>query len=452
MNAAAARLDVLLADPLARVLLLTAAGVLGAVLLTALGTGLWRLLFPPRRPGRHARRSGRHREDPRPMRVVVAEGFLSRLSFGLISFALPLYAHRLGMSLSLIGVLLASNTAVAMLLKPIMGMLVDRIGVRVSYIVAVGLRTCVVLALVFAVDPVQLFLARGLHGVSIALRDPSSSTVLAALGGKRAVARRFAWYQTAKTVAGSLGGFGAGLLLTLLSGDYAVVFLVSTVLSGLPMLLVLAGLRGEQVEGLRMPRRAKRSPMPTALKRALLPYAVLGASMNGTAYLMANLLPVLAVSHMGLTEAAASSLYAFTAAVSLSGPLWGWLADRVSLRLVLGVRAVGNVVSSLIWLCFPVYPGLVAGKAADDIGKAAFRPAWGAVMAGVSALDPPRRAQTLAVMSTAEDLGELGAPILAGIVWSSLGLPVLLAARAGAGLAVELYSWWLARRVRLTEG
>lgn len=425
--------------------LLWFAGAAVALLtLGLLGAEVWRHRYvtAPLRP---------RKDDNRPLRVVVTEGFWSRLAFGLISFALPLYAHRLGMSLSLIGVLLTTNIAVAVVLKPFMGMVIDRIGVRNAYIAAVGLRTCVVLSLVFATTPAHLFLARGLHGVAIALRDPSSSTVLAALGGKQAVAQRFAWYQTAKTVAGAAGGFSSGLLLTALGGDYSTVFLISAILSGLPMVLVLTGLRGPQVRGLVVPRQNQRAPMPLALKQALLPYAVLGGSMSGTAYLMSNLLPVLAVSHMGLSEAAASSLYAFTAVVSLSGPVWGWVADRVSLRLVLGVRAIGNVLSSLLWLVFPSYSGLVLGKVTDDLGKAAFRPAWGAVMANVSALDPARRSQTLAMMSTAEDVGELGAPILAGVIWSTLGLPALLLIRAGAGLATEVYAWSLGRRINLTD-
>ena len=177
--------------------------------------------------------------------------------------------------------------------------------------------------------------------------------------------------------------------------DHAFVFAVSAILSGLPMLLVLIGLRGPQVTGLsRKPE--KKTPVPVELRRLIRPYALLGAAMNGTAYLMANLLPLLSVSYMGLSEAAASSLYVFSTAMSFSGPLWGWLADRVSLKLVLGVRAIGNVFSSLVWLLFPSYAGLVIGKVADDAGKAAFRPAWEAVMAKVAALDPARRTRTLA--------------------------------------------------------
>ena len=50
--------------------------------------------------------------------ALVAEGFFSRLSFGVISFALPLYARQLGMTLAEIGVLASLNVAVAMAMKP----------------------------------------------------------------------------------------------------------------------------------------------------------------------------------------------------------------------------------------------------------------------------------------------------------------------------------------------
>lgn len=391
-------------------------------------------------------------EAARPLGAVVIEGFGSRLAFGLLSFALPLYAYSLGMSLAHIGLLLSTNMVVAILLKPAMGALIDRIGVRRAYVLSLVLRTGVLVVLVVASGPAWLFGARALHGVSIALRDPAASTILAALGGKKAVAQRFAWYQTLKSVAGSAGSFGAGVLLTLAVGNYAVVFAVAAVLSGAPLLVVLRGLRGPAVESLRIPRPPRGTPMPAELRRVLLPYAGLGALMTGTAYLMANLLPVLAVEYMGLAPAAAASLYLVKSVVSLTGPLWGWVSDHVSVRLVLGVRAFGNAFSSIIWLLVPTYAGLLAGRVADDLGKAAFAPAWGAVMAHVSDLDPARRSQTLAWMSAAEDTGEMAGPVVAGVIWSVLGLPALLIIRAVVAIGTEGYAWWLGRRVRLDAG
>jgi len=381
-----------------------------------------------------------------PLGAVVAEGFLSRLAFGLISFALPLYAYSLGMSLATIGLLLSTNMAVAVVLKPGMGWLVDRFGVRPAYLVAVALRTVVLLLLVVAATPWQLFTVRGLHGVTIALRDPAATTVLAGLGGRAAIAQRFAWYQTAKTVAGSVGQFSAGLLLTVLLDDYAAVFALAAVVSALPLGLVLWRLRGPTVTALKLPPRQPHDPVPPRLLRAVLPYAGLGFLATGTAYLMTNLLPVLVVEYANLPAAAAGSLYLVTAIVGLSGPGWGWLADHVSHSLVLSMRAIGNVLSSLIWLVAPTYPGLLAGKAADDLGKAAFRPAWGALMGRIADIDPRRRARTLSWLSSAEDLGEVVGPIAAGLIWTLWGLPAVLVIRAGLGVGTEIYALLLNRR------
>lgn len=381
-----------------------------------------------------------------PVGAVVIEGFLSRLSFGILGFALPLYAHALGMSLAAIGLLLATNLVVATVLKPAMGALVDRFGVRTSYLVAVTLRSAVVLLLVFADTPWQLFAIRALHGVAIALRDPAATTIIAGLGGRGTVAQRFAWYQTAKTVAGSAGGFAAGVLLTLTLGAYPAVFAVAAALSALPLGLMIWRLRGPAVAGLRPPSTQPAEPVPPALRRAVLRYAGLGFLVSGTAYMMANLLPVFAVEYIGLSPAAAGSLYAVSAVVGLSGPLWGWLADHVSHRLVLSLRAVGNVASSVVWLAAPTYPGLFVGKAADDVGKAAFRPAWGAVMARLGERDPRRRARIMSWLGSAEDLGELSGPIVAGLIWSLWGLPAVLITRALIGIATEVYALRLNHR------
>ncbi|MDQ5827849.1 MAG: MFS transporter, partial [Chloroflexota bacterium] len=101
-----------------------------------------------------------------PLVAIVAEGFLSRLSFGLISFALPLYAYRLGLSLTEIGFLTSLNLVVALALKASMGWAADRFGLKRSFAVAIGLRSLVALLLAFAVVPWQLFALRTVHGMS----------------------------------------------------------------------------------------------------------------------------------------------------------------------------------------------------------------------------------------------------------------------------------------------
>ncbi len=382
-----------------------------------------------------------------PLGTVVIEGFASRLSFGIVGFALPLYAHHLGMSFSAIGLLLSTNLAVSVVLKPLLGVVVDRVGVRRAYVCAVALRSVALLLLLTAMAPWQLFAVRGLHGVANALRDPAAASVLAGLGGKETVARRFAWYQTAKTVAGSAGRFAGGVLITVLAG-YDGAFLVAALLSLLPLALVLWRLDGPELAGLTAPPSAVPELPSGPVWRRVRPFALLGFLVAGTANLMTNLLPVLAVEYAGLPAAAAGGIYLVTAVVSLSGPFWGWLADRGGARWVLGMRTLGNVVSSVIWLASPTYAGLISGKVADDLGKAAFRPAWGAVMAEVASEDPRRRAAALSQMSAAEDLGEMSGPVVAGLVWSLWGIPSLLGMRIALAVFTEGYAVALSRRIR----
>jgi MFS family permease len=383
------------------------------------------------------------RVDP-ALAAIVAEGFFSRLSFGLISFALPLYAYQeLGLSLTAIGFLASLNLGVAIVLKPFMGSLADRVGMKPSFTVAIALRSVVSLLLVFATLPWQLFAIRGVHGVSIALRDPSANVILAEQGGKKAVASAFAWYQTAKSLAGTLGKAGAGVLLAVTASSFSAVFAIAFLLSALPVLIVARFVREPQAhEG---PAAAVRQAEGEAPDTAIPPprtlsFAGVGFLISGTAYMLANLFPILAVEYAGLTTAQAGLVYLIAPVVILTGPVFGWLSDNVSRKLVLSVRSVANVGSSVLYLVAPTFAGVAVARAVDDLGKAAFRPAWGALMAEVAGFDRRRRARMMGSMSAGEDAGEFAGPILAGFLWSTWGVPVLLAVRIALAVVTEIYT------------
>jgi MFS family permease len=396
------------------------------------------------------------RPDP-ALLAIVGEGFLSRLSFGLISFALPLYAYRLGLSLTTIGFLASLNLLVALLLKPLMGAAADRFGRKLSFTISIALRSLVSLLLAFATLPWHLFATRTVHGVTISIRDPAVNTLIAEHGGTKAVAASFAWYQTAKSVAGSLGKSAAGLLLAISASNFSLVFGIAFGLSLLPIFLVVRYVRdGRPVEehpGTGAPLDAS-SPQATRGERhrpPLLRFTGLGFLISGTAYMLANLFPVLAVEYAGLSEAQAGLVYSLSAVVVLAGPVFGWLSDHVSRRLVLSVRSAANICSSIAFLVAPNLAGMATGRMLDDLGKAAFRPAWGAIMAHVSSFDRRRRARTMGYLTAGEDGGEIAGPIVAGFLWSTWGVPVLLGARIVAAIATEIYTIALTGSLRKLE-
>jgi len=395
----------------------------------------------------------------RALLAIVAEGFLSRLSFGLISFALPLYAYHLGMKLSEIGILSSINLVVALAFKPFMGAMADRFGLKRSFTAATGLRSAVSLGLAFVSSPWQLLAFRSAYGVSQSVRDPALNALLAEHGGKKMVASSFGWYSTAKSVGGSLGSAIAGVLLSLTASNYSLVFVVAFVLSLLPVFLV-----GRYVQERRETNEAdetvatsdgaapaERKDYPAgrsiAASRsglAIFSYVGLGVMISGTAQMLRGLLPILATQYAGLSEAQTGVIYTVSMLVVIfAGPLFGWLSDNVSQRLVLMVRGIANTFSSILFLASPNLTGIAMGKTVDDLGKAAFKPAWGALMADVSSLDKNRRARTIGFMCLGEDAGEIAGPVLAGFLWSVWGVPVVLGVRVLLALLTEVYATML---------
>jgi len=402
-------------------------------------------------------------QDTATVIAMVAEGFFSRLSFGLISFALPLYAyHQLGMSLVEIGFLTSLSLTISILLKPVFGLLADRFGFKRTLAAAIGVRSLVACLLIFAAVPWHLYLIRAIYGSSKSMRDPVVNALIAESGGKKRIASSFAWYQTAKSMAGSGGKALAGILLTLTASNFAAVFGIAFLLSILPLLAVIRFVRPDQPTAYKpdKPEQIDRTqetasskfPLKSNQQPGLLPFVILGGLINGTAYMLGGLFPILATEYAGLSEAQTGMIYMASSAIILfSGPLFGWLADHVSHKLVLSLRSVANIASSIIYLVAPTLAGVLIGRAVDDLGKSAYRPAWGALMGKVSDFEPQRRARIMSWMTVGEDLGEILGPIFAGFLWSAYGIAVLLIGRAIIAAAVEVYAVWVSRQLLQSE-
>lgn len=381
---------------------------------------------------------------PPAIGALVLEGLFSRLSFGLISFALPLYARHLGFTLTEIGVLVGVNTAVSLTLKPLMGALADRVGRRRTLLWGIGLRSVVAGLLGFVATPWHLYAVRGVHGLSMSLRDPSVHALIADEGGEKQVASAFAWYQTAKSLAGQVSKSAAGFLLALTASDFRFVFLLAFALSLLPALAVGIYVR-RPARGAVAP--AVRETDPAAARPRVLPFMGLGFLIRGTADMVDGLVPIIATEYAGLTTGQAGLVYAVASGVLVvSGPVFGWLADNVSNKLVLSIRAAANAVSSAVYALAPSLAGVLAAKTLDDLGKAAYRPAWGALMTRVSSADASSRARTMSWLTVGEDVGAVLAPAVAGMLWTAWGLGVVMAARAALALVTEVYALTLSRR------
>jgi len=378
--------------------------------------------------------------------AIISEGFLSRLTFGVVTFSIPLYARSLGFSLAEIGLLISLNLGIAAVLMPLMGHLADRFGLKSSYLVSLGLHSLTPLLLAMGVHPGYLYATRLTGGMSRALRMPTANALIAEHGGKKSIASAFAWYATARSAAGAIGKALAGILITLTAANYTLLFGVAFLASILPILTVafFVPQSTRKLEPTVSPDQPEVENEPDAAPvqhKKLAPAMLFGFLVNGTAAMLRGLLPLLAVEYGGLTEAETGMLFLVaTVVVLITGPVFGWLSDHVSRKLVLTLRGTANIVASAVYLFSPTLSGFMIGTAIDTAGKAAFRPAWGSLMAEVSSQDRQKRGRVMALMSASEEAGAFAGPILAGLLWSTWGVSVLLGVRIGLAIFTEIYA------------
>src|SRR5262245_19339397 len=241
----------------------------------------------------------------RSLLVIWAEGFLSRLSFGVISFALPIFAYkRLGLSLTQTGFLFSLNLIAEQLFKPLMGWVADRAGLKRTLTAAIAMRSVVALLLSFAGSPLQVYAIRFFHGFTESLRDPSVSALIAENAKKKSVASAFAWYTTAKMSAGSLGRGLGGLLLGLTADNYSAVFFIAFALSLAPLLAVGRYLKEPEDRSVAEENDSPDSDGELKGKRpAIFPVAFLAFLIASSALMISNLFPLLATKYAGLSTA-----------------------------------------------------------------------------------------------------------------------------------------------------
>jgi MFS family permease len=146
----------------------------------------------------------RARNSRAALATIMVEGLLGRLTFGMVSFALPLYAYHLGLSLAEIGVIVSTRSAFELPLKPVAGWLVDRTSVRAVYLGGIVMRCVSAVVLVLAGDFASLCLVRALHGASAAGRDVGSLSVMAREAGER-VGTYYGWTRPCARSATSAG-------------------------------------------------------------------------------------------------------------------------------------------------------------------------------------------------------------------------------------------------------
>jgi MFS family permease len=405
------------------------------------------------------------------VRAVVVEGFFTRLGFGMVTFALPLYGLSIGMNVAEVGLLAGARALVEPVVKPLAGRFVDRYGIRRGYLGAVSIRLVGSILLFTATTPAALLGVRFLQGAASAARDPASISLIARQSKLR-LGRAFSATIGARDLGNVLAGVLAGGILAVTGGSFKVLWAVVVALAVVPVLTVHRWVARDDVaapddvvasdDEMAPPAEPGSEPDPEATHppaavidpaqapaRAVNRLRLIGALglFSGlTAHMTHGLFQVYATEVGGLAPGQVGLIYSASVVTLLvTGPAFGWAADRFGTGPLIPIRGLANALSSALYLVAPSFAGILAARFVDDTGKAAFRPTWGTLMASVVRSPGPRRGRAVSNVDALLSVGEALGPVLAGFLWNWQGVAAMFAVRALLGVATELF---IGRRLR----
>jgi eukaryotic-like serine/threonine-protein kinase len=187
-------------------------------------------------------------------------------------------------------------------------------------------------------------------------------------------------------------------------------------------------------------------------------FALLGAALTAPAYMVTGeFFTVLAVK-LEVTPSALGwiKVVSETLVPLLFGPFFGWLADRIGAGKVIALRSIANLATSALFWIVPWFLGsallgvmLGLARGIDEIGKAAFKPTWGAIAAKVSSFNLSNRSKTMGILEGGVDASDLVFPPLAAVILQYLSLGPLMIVRALLALGSEVYGHLLMKKYKI---
>lgn len=249
---------------------------------------------------------------------------------------------------------------------------------------------------------------------------------------------------------------------TFLKKSLIAIFIAATILSSLSLLLVWVFIK----EKPKVKQKKDKGKEKTGLALAIVPkekepnvwaFALLGAALTAPAYMVTGEFFTVLVIKLQITGTALGliKLISETIVPLFFGPFFGYLADRLGTGKVIGLRSIANIITSGLFWITPWFAGVMLSlmiglaRAIDEIGKAAFKPTWGAIAAKVSSFNLANRSRTMGILEGGVDASDLAFPPLAGLLFQYFSLGYLMIVRLVIAAVAEVYAIVLMRRYRL---
>ena len=248
---------------------------------------------------------------------------------------------------------------------------------------------------------------------------------------------------------------------TILKRALVAIFAASTIFSALSILLVQVFVkekRDKKKGKLSKTEILRRPAAPLQRPPNVWSFALLGAALTAPAYMVTGEFFIVLAVKLQVTPYALGwiKIIAETAVPLIFGPSFGWLADRIGTSKVIALRSIANLATSVLFWITPWFMGTALlgvmmglARSVDEIGKAAFKPTWGAIAAKVSSFNLANRSRTMGIMEGGVDASDLTFPVLAGLLLQYFSLGLLMAVRAVLAVVAEIYAYILMRKYKV---
>jgi len=394
---------------------------------------------------------------PSPRRLVFALApgvMLAGVAGGIAFPVLPSVGMRVGLSLALIGLILAANRITRVVLSPFVGLATDRFGGRRVLIAGLVLQVVVMMLFVLGVSTPHTgayFLAgRILHGIGSSCVFVAAST-LALNGSDKEHGGRVTGAVRASAQLGVPVGLVCGGFLSDLWGD-AATFEVGAVALFAAAVLVFA-----LVPDLRGASAARSSLLDSLRAFADVRLAAVGALAFASAFAGSGMVLTTTsimvharhLSAFGLPERATASVLMGWLVVSEAGsmPFLGRLGDRRDAHAPVAAFGLVLTIPALVWLAWAEHVSTIAfGLFTLGFAVGALGPSLLALIGRLVA--PERRGLGVGALQVATDVGGALGPLVGSALFTgSLAMPYLVT--AGVNALLLPFAWLLVVRSKV---
>ncbi|PEE37793.1 MFS transporter [Bacillus pseudomycoides] len=338
--------------------------------------------------------------------------------FYLLMPTLPMFIKQLGGSESQVGFIIGVFTISAVILRPIVGGLMDRYGRRVFIISGLLFFAITMYFYDWVTGIIFLVVLRILHGISWAIATTSIGTAVTDVIPQSRRGEGMGWYGLAMTLGMALGPI-LGLWVAK-SFSFHYLFLLCTALAIIAFILAL---------GTKIPAVQSASKQPISFfEKTVLPIAIVTFFLSLTFGGITTFLPLFAAK-IQVNVGTFFLVYAIT--LTVIRPLAGKISDKHGEGFIIVPALFTLIVALLVLTMTKGLVGLVITAILYGIGFGSAQPAL--QVATIRLAPPEKRGVANATFFTAFDLGiGLGA-ILLGFVSQLMGYHMLFILCAVSG-------------------